>query len=263
MKQLAFPGHTLDDQIRRSIDTLKAYEPKNKPYWGCFSGGKDSVVIKEIARLSGVNVEWHYNVTTIDPPELVYFIREHHKDVKFERPKRNFFTAMPINGIPTRRLRWCCREFKESKSPKGAVLIFGVRAAESPRRAKTWQTMTANTKTKGYVVSPILYWSDAQVWEFIHIESLPYCKLYDEGFKRLGCIGCPSAGSGRIEQFKRWPNYEKKWKKGCKAVFDRRQGKEWFGAKRFKTWEELWEWWLSDNGLPKEECQGITDLFSR
>ncbi len=263
--QQTFPGwhQTL---IETSIETLRHYVPEDGPYYGCFSGGKDSCVIKRIAEMAGVPVVWHYNVTTIDPPELVYFIKREHPDVEFVRPRRNFFTAMVTKGFPTRVCRWCCEEFKESKSPAGARLILGIRAAESPRRAKNWQTFTQNTRKKGEMVNPILRWHDDDVWKFIHDQKMPYCCLYDEGFKRLGCIGCPMARSrDRDRDFARWPGYEKLWKRAFKRLWERRQalGKEWWGFVRFDSWEELFEWWKNDDPLPKqEECQGALELWS-
>ncbi len=134
---------SLDAFVADSIQLLQDNVPADgQPYWGCFSGGKDSCIIKELARVAKVPVEWHYNVTTIDPPELVHFIRREHADVSFDRPKHNFFTVAQKKGFPTRRMRWCCEEFKEKRSPKGRVLIFGVRAAESARRAKAWAPVT-------------------------------------------------------------------------------------------------------------------------
>lgn len=121
------------------------------------------------------------------------------------------------------------------------------------------------------MISPILYWTDAHVCEYIRDRELPYCSLYDEGFDRLGCIGCPMAReSGRRREFARWPRYEEAWKRAFKAVWDKRtgtmqkNGRPWFGDARFANWESMWEWWLSDEALPGEEdeCQGVLDLWS-
>ena len=260
--------------VADSIKLLRENVPTDgQPYWGCFSGGKDSCVIKELARVAGVPVEWHYNVTTIDPPELVRFIRREHPDVSFDRPKHNFFTVALKRGFPTRRVRWCCEEFKEKRSPKGRVLIFGVRAAESARRAKAWTPVTWHHRQNAPVVCPIIEWSDVHVWEYIRRENIPYCKLYDEGFKRLGCIGCPMAGqAGREREFARWPGYERKWKQLFRDIWQRRtgsqqrDGREWFGNRFFDNWEEMWDWWMSDDPLPGEKtgdgCQDQLDLFS-
>src|SRR4030042_1502264 len=205
-----FDKRTLE---QRSVDLLRSYQPKDHPYYGGFSGGKDSCVIKELAKRAGVNVVWHYNVTTIDPPELTRFIKRHHADVVWERPEENFFACAENRGFPTRIVRWCCEEFKESRSPIGSTLIMGVRWAESARRRKAWREVTMHIKTHQVAISPILYWSDEHVWQYIRDNSLPYCSLYDEGFKRLGCIGCPMArAKGRQREFVRWPHFERRWK---------------------------------------------------
>jgi phosphoadenosine phosphosulfate reductase len=261
---------SLEAYTQDAIRLLRACQPSDKPYYGCFSGGKDSCVIKELAKMAGVNVIWHYNVTTIDPPELVHFIRREHPDVILERPKENFFTyaIKHKKGFPTRRTRWCCEVYKERTSPKGSFLLMGMRAAESPRRAKAWQSVSFHRTTQSTVLCPIIGFSDEQVWDFIESLNLPYCELYDQGFDRIGCIGCPMARkSGRLAEFARWPGFDKKWKQLFKNVWDartgstQRDGQIWFGDRYFKNWEEMWEWWLSDEPLPTDECQGLKELF--
>ena len=59
------------------------------------------------------------------------------------------------------------------------------------------------------VVNPIIDWTDEDVWEFIHEYNVPYCELYDQGYKRLGCIGCPMGTvKHREEEFERYPKYK-------------------------------------------------------
>ena len=262
------PEYDLPELERKAILLLQTHEPKDRPYWGCFSGGKDSVVIKELAKRAGVNVEWHYNVTTIDPPELVRFIRREHPDVVFERPEKSFFKAMPIRGIPMRIGRWCCDEYKERKIyTQDTRLIMGVRADESPRR-KAWKQVSRHQTTKAVVILPILFWKEGQLWEYIRQNCIAYCCLYDEGFKRLGCVGCPMTSSQkRRVEFGRWPQYERLWKKGFKEYWENKTGKLdrngnlWFGDRNFSNWQEMWNWWLNDEPLPHEdECQGSLDL---
>ena len=101
----------------------------------------------------------------------------------------------------------------------------GVRAEESPRRKGLWETVNTNRqKNGGLIICPILYWTEVDVWEFITQQKMEYCCLYDEGFKRLGCIGCPMAGKKRRENFDRWPGYEKIWKKGFDLYWNRWKG---------------------------------------
>jgi len=252
-----------------AITYLRDFCPKDK-YYGCFSGGKDSVVIKRLAEIAEVPIEWHYNVTTIDPPELIYFMKRHHPDVVWERPKHGpFFQRMEKKGFPTRRCRWCCEEYKESVAPRGSHMVLGVRAAESSARAKRWGPATVHRRTNAIAVSPIVYWEDVDVWDFIREEKLPYCRLYDEGFDRLGCIGCPMAReSGRKKEFARWPGYERLWMRSFMRIWERRtgttqrDGRIWFGDAYFTRWEEMWDWWLEDRALPKKDDGQIMLEFS-
>jgi len=275
VKQLALPGAglTLDEVLPRSVEAIRTFAPKDGPYYGLFSGGKDSVALREVARMAGMDVIWHYNVTTIDPPELVRFIKQHHPNVLWVRsPHGPFFRrAAEVKGLPTRVARWCCEEYKEARSPRGARLLMGIRAAESPRRAKTWGLVTHHARTRSQAINPLIHWPDDVLWEFIRGAGLPYSELYDEGFRRLGCVGCPMAYTKiRIREFERWPRFERRWRWVFERVWKRkhgtmqRDGRQWFGDRYFSGWEEMWSWWLHDERLPgqKDECQGTLEMWA-
>ena len=113
-------GPPLYMMVQRAVALLQMHAPADgSPYYGCFSGGKDSVVIKELARMAGVKIEWHYNVI-IDPPELMRFIKDHHPDVEWiyathkrgplkGQRKSHFFRRIKEKLlVPTRFRRWCC-----------------------------------------------------------------------------------------------------------------------------------------------------------
>jgi len=216
-----------EDKIRRSIGLLQHYESgalklSTDGYYLAFSGGKDSCVIKQLAIEAGVSFKPWYNLTTIDPPELVQFIKRHHADVSWNKPKMPMLARLSerTNGPPTRLARWCCAEYKE-QGGKGFAKVIGVRISESVNRANTWREFQPH-RTDGFILAPIAYWTDDDVWKFIRSRNLPYCKLYDEGFKRLGCIGCPLAGKiGQDKEFARWPKYELAWKKAVFKFYDR------------------------------------------
>ena len=253
--EFALPGLSLDDWTENAILLLQQHEPAGG-YRGCFSGGKDSCVIKEIARMAGVSVDWHYNVTTLDPPELVYFIRKHHSDVAFGRPEKNYFARLAEkNFLPTRAARWCCEEFKERLAGDSRMAILGIRAEESRRRMKDWGELTWHRRARVWTVLPIFQWREIEVWAFIEEHALPYCSLYDEGISRIGCIGCPlpSPATRRME-FARWPGYERLWRRAferlwkARAGMPQRDGREWFGSARFSGWEEMWDCWI-DSGM--------------
>jgi len=256
----------LDVKIKRAIDFLKTWEEtalslSENGYYLAFSGGKDSVVIKKLAEMAGIKFESYYNNVTIDPPELVRFIKKSHPDVKWNNPEKHLLNRMgEVVTPPTRLIRWCCREYKE-KGGDGKGKIIGVRATESPRRKGLWREVIKNRRT-GMFFCPILYWSDEDVWNFINNYNVEYCSLYDEGFKRLGCIGCPMGGrKNQLKEFARWPGYEKMWKKAFMKLFESRhlltkRGKVRFYAK-YESWENLWEWWLSgEKQIDHGVCQG-------
>jgi len=91
-----------------------------------FSGGKDSVLADDLCRLAGIPYEPYYSVTGIDPPELVYFIRDNFPNIEFKYPTMSIFKALAEhNGFPTRQNRWCCKLLKESV--RGGIIIQGVR----------------------------------------------------------------------------------------------------------------------------------------
>lgn len=265
---------SLDDATERAIELLLAHEPGLTVAWGmklyerhegyylAFSGGKDSVVIKHLAKLAGVKFDATYSATTIDPPELIRYLKTYHRDVRWrESGYGNMMARIQYNGMPTRFARWCCREFKENGG-EGRVCVFGVRAAESKARELRWREVSeANFQRKA--ICPIVYWTDAQVWEFILQHKLPYCELYDEGFDRLGCIGCPlKNGSSRKTDFKRWPRFERNWKEACRKYWETHKdqvlpsGKKNFCA-QFRTWQAFWRWWMADKtpDIMREECQ--------
>lgn len=107
------------DKEQVAIDRLKMFEPP-EGYYLAFSGGKDSVVIKALADMAGVKYDAHYRVTSVDPPELVQFIKKVHPDVSRDRPlDKNGNQITMWNLIPKKRMpptqvmRYCCKDLKE------------------------------------------------------------------------------------------------------------------------------------------------------
>lgn len=183
-----------------------------------YSGGKDSDVILELARMSGIPFEAIYKNTTIDPPYTI----KHCKDngVKIVNPKQTFFQLIREQGYPTRFKRFCCSQLKEYKIHDRA--IQGIRRSESNKRAERYKEpeycRTYSAKEKVRIYLPILEWSNEDVEQFIKERNIKCHPLYYNEFgefdvkKRLGCIGCPLASKKiRRLQFMKYPKMLKLW----------------------------------------------------
>ena len=275
------------DKVQVAIERLKTFEPP-EGYYLAFSGGKDSVTIKALADMAGVKYDAHYNLTSVDPPELVHFIKTF-DDVIIDIPRDKdgkqitMWNLIPKKKMPpTRMVRYCCRELKEFGG-QGRMVITGVRWAESSNRKRNQGEITVMSPKKKIkeemvdsgnfmqtprggvilnndnedsrkmveqcykqsktVVNPIIDWSDSEVWEFIKEYEIPYCRLYDEGYKRLGCIGCPMGNvNHRREEFERYPKYKKAYMRAFDRMINERN---WGGySTTWNTGMEALEWWF-------------------
>ena len=93
------------------------------------------------------------------------------------------------------------------------------------------------------VVNPIIDWDDSEVWEFIHEYDVPYCELYDKGYKRLGCIGCPMGGGCKQEEeFDKYPAIKNLYLKAFEKMLEAREARE--AETNWKTPMEVMNWWL-------------------
>ncbi len=263
------------DKVKIAIDRLQAFEPP-EGYYLAFSGGKDSQCIYHLAKEAGVKFDAHYNLTTADPPELVWFIKKNYPDVSIDRPKETMWQLIPRKLMPPTRLaRFCCEALKEGGG-EGRIVVTGVRWAESVRRKQNRgiaevgrnlillndneeeRMMFENCTKKGKrIINPIVDWEDEDVWEYIHSRKLEYCSLYDEGFKRLGCIGCPMAGTqGMAKEFERWPKYKQAYLRAFQRMIDNRIAKgKMEGKTNWGTPEDVYNWWLYGTGEKEIEGQ--------
>lgn len=182
-----------------------------------YSGGKDSDVILQLAKESGINFRAIYKNTTIDPPGTINHAKEAGAEIL--RPKKSFFQLIREHGLPTRLKRNCCSELKEYKVLDRCIV--GVRKAESRKRAERYNEPTECRGTKENPweqIYPILDWTDEDIAEFINDRGIKCHPLYyDEkgNFhveRRLGCMGCPLiSDKRRIEFFIKHPKWFRQW----------------------------------------------------
>ena len=259
----------LTEKIEYSINLLKKSEkmalemdPENGFYLA-FSGGKDSQVLYHLAVMGGVKFKAHMNLTSVDPPEVIRFVKRQYPDVELIKPRMSIFEmAKKKHLLPTRRFRWCCAEYKEVGGV-GKVTLIGIRKQESARRSKRNEVELGNRKFSGnfdqwsehrekmvtcvggkdkILVSPILHWTSRDVWEFLNSNGIPHCSLYDKGYKRIGCILCPMSGhKQKVREIRDFPHVKTNW---IKAIEWLRENK-WADTSLSKDSEMAFNWWIS------------------
>lgn len=256
--------------LRKSEALALRYDPQNG-FALAFSGGKDSQTLYHVAEMAGVKFHAFFSPTSVDPPAVIRFIRRQYPDVEFMKLKTNIFEmAKKKRILPTMTRRWCCAEFKEVYGA-GKVTLIGIRREESNRRAKRNEVEVSSRKFSEnfdqfsehqeemvtcvsgkdkILVSPILNWTEDDVWDFLNSEGIPHCELYDKGYKRIGCIMCPmSTQKQRIREMRDYPHVLRKWY----------QTIEWLDENVWKYNEKIENistrdrihWWIS--GLNLEE----------
>lgn len=175
---------------------------------------------------------------------------------------------------PTRIVRYCCQVLKEQSTPNRMV-VTGVRAAESVNRRgrgafqykvkaadkrKSWslehaeevyeesheygeawdcQMITLMKKRKDMIVNAIYEWTEQDVWNYIHSRNIEYNRLYDIGFKRVGCVGCPMASFKEKEkEFSLYPHIKENYIKAFDKMMKTMDNDTW------KSGEDVFDWWL-------------------
>lgn len=252
-------------ELLRKAEKIAMNYDKDDGFFLAFSGGKDSQALYHIAELGEVKFKAHMNLTSVDPPEVIRFVKKCYPDVELVKPKESIYSiAIRRKILPTMRIRWCCAEFKESAGA-GKVTLIGIRHEESSRRSRRNEVEISSRKFSGtldgleeyrheqkakearkkskkdgvnimnadqeqtlgcihgkesLLISPIIHWTERDVWEFLNqVIQVAHCELYDEGWRRLGCICCPmsSAKHRRMEE-QRWPHVKRNWIKAIKAI---------------------------------------------
>ena len=215
----------LTKKVEQAIKLIKLAGADGEVVEVAYSGGKDSDVILELTKMTGIKYRAIYKNTTIDPPGTIAHVKEAGAEIL--KPKRTFFDIVRENGSPSRFTRFCCRELKEYKVLD--KVIMGVRKAESTKRAASYSEPTecrfyGSKKEHVEAFYPILEWSDQEVIDFITERGLKIHPLYyrEDGSidvtRRVGCMCCPMASTRkRLVQFKKWPNMVKAYIKSQQA----------------------------------------------
>nr|DAR24198.1 MAG TPA: phosphoadenosine-phosphosulfate reductase [Caudoviricetes sp.] len=254
-------------ELLQKAEKLALSYDAEQGYYLAFSGGKDSQALYHMAQLAGVKFQGHMNLTSVDPPEVIRFVKQNYPEVELIKPKKSIFQiAIERQILPTMRVRWCCEEYKEMAGA-GKVTLIGIRKSESARRAKRNEVEISSRKFSGdlealeayrqaqrakrarrqskkngvnitnadeektlgcihgkesLLISPIIHWTEQDVWDFLNeVVSVSHCSLYDEGWHRIGCIGCPMSSykQKKLEE-ERYPHVKRGWLRAIKKIRD-------------------------------------------
>ena len=268
------------EKVEKSIMRLNEFAketPSGRLAITAFSGGKDSLVAYMMCIEAGIKFKAIYSPTSVDPPELINYIKNifnpwakknNYPEVVFE--KYNTWKSGPLKGKiktmwslisnraipPTRLARYCCDELKERTGEKGDVIITGVRWEESKSRSKR---KMCNWYKEKLQVRPIVDWTEVEVWSYILENNIPYCKLYDEGWNRLGCIGCPLS-SNQKRELQAYPKYRENYIRAFNHMVEYRRNKD-MRCDGWSNGEEIMKWWIGDCEKKRTEIDGQCSMF--
>lgn len=257
------------DLIRKSEKMALRLDPENG-FYNTFSGGKDSQCLYHLVKMAGVKAKTHMSITSLDPPEVIRFVKTQYSDVERVSPKTNIWEmTKKKHTLPTRIVRWCCAEFKETGGT-GKVTLIGIRKEESTRRLKRGEVSTSIKNKRNeesfdqwseheeqmvscvkgkdkILVSPIIHWTARDVWKFLNVNNIPHCELYDQGWTRIGCICCPmSQYRQKIKEIERWPHIKRNWIKTIQWLIDNG-----YVSHNLSDAEMGFRWWISDKSFDK------------
>ena len=263
-----------------------------KPLVITYSGGKDSDVLLALAERSGIPFEVLHSLTTADAPETVRHVRDtfrrlEEKGVKCTVDKHvqpdgsriTMWNLIPRKLMPpTRLVRYCCSVLKEGGG-KDRFIATGVRWDESSARKQRGglevlssdikkalilsndndedRRLFENCQMKGKrVVNPIIDWTTADVLDYAVAEHICMNPLYECGFNRVGCVGCPMAGKfWREFEFTKFPKYKAAYIRAFQKMMEERErrGKTVNGTRWGRDGVDVFHWWMEDGVLPGQE----------
>ncbi|MEM0001430.1 MAG: phosphoadenosine phosphosulfate reductase family protein [Desulfurococcaceae archaeon] len=213
----------LEEKAIKYLKRIQNRYPSLKPVVS-YSGGKDSLVTLDLAHRAYGSLEIIFNDTGLEMPETLNNVEKvadlyGHK-LYVASAGDIFWRAVEVFGPPGKDYRWCCKVAKlvpiakltKTVWPGGALNLVGQRAYESLDRAKS--PLVWRNKWIPHMISttPIQYWSQLACWLYIYKYKLPYNRLYEEGFDRLGCYLCPSCALAEYRDVERkYPELWSKW----------------------------------------------------
>jgi len=181
-----------------------------------YSGGKDSLVVLDLALETLRDFYVIFNDTTLELPDTYKNVHEVECKVGvpiyWARAVANFTDIVKQYAPPARDFRYCCKMLKLAPisallnkiAPSGSVSIVGQRKYESSLRARLPPVAQSRWVANTIVAAPVNEWTSLHIWLYILDKELPYNRAYEKGFDRIGCWVCPANELAEIELAKMW-----------------------------------------------------------
>lgn len=269
----------------------------DKPIEVCYSGGKDSDVLLEVAKASKKPFVISYSSTTCDSPDTIKHIKEVFKREEaggvscvcrkpiYKGVPTSMWKLIPLKTMPpTRIVRYCCAVLKEQVTENN-IVATGVRKDESVKRStrKPIEAIGKSRKeTIGYdpsliqssfimdntldrkiaehcemgkktCVNPIINFTEREIWQIIYDCHIKVNPMYENGYNRVGCVGCPMASlETRLKEFNDYPLIKERYIKAFDAMVKVREDKGLNNSNCNIIWkngQDVFDWWLHDPNL--------------
>lgn len=199
-------------------------------------------------------------------------------DAVGKKVRTTMWNLIPKKKIPPTRIkRYCCAILKETGC-KNRMIATGVRWDESNKRKSrdVFETLgkskkegirisdekmllTDNDDTRKVfeqcqlkaktVVNPIIDWPNRDIWEYYRNECKMHNILYEMGYDRVGCIGCPLVGKIRWKELADFPTYQRAYIGAFDRMLDAMRNDGTGRFPRWRTGHDVFLWWMEDDNV--------------
>lgn len=274
-KQIIFRDMNIEEKANEAMKFIKKkilhYEKKGCNIYVGFSGGKDSLVTLDLIRrvqedndMCIDDIPAIYADTTLMDKVVNKYVEtlnlsDYRWNIKYRLPLHDWEYFCKHIRPPSNTCRWGDKLLKNypimsylrskilnDSWERGKINAFiGTRADEGIKR-KYYGRIDYNKFSKMYNLYPIYYFTTKDIWEYITTRKLEYCKVYDQGRKRVGCLICPMNSNGRDEEYLNDRCDLKKFKSKYYGYLIQYAEEHLIGdGKENNDW--LWDTWINGN----------------
>jgi phosphoadenosine phosphosulfate reductase len=212
------PSPLLPQKVANSIALLRAAVQDYGRVVYSSSLGVESIVLTDLIWEHAPQIDI-FTVDTGRLPEqtlelLERIERRYRRRIRVVYPEapavQNYVADNGINGFyHSLAQRQSCCAIRKIEPFRRAVLgynawVTGVRHEQSEARAST-KAVEWDERYRMQKLSPLLAWTQDEIWEYVRTRKLPYNPLHDLGYPSIGCAPCTRAiEPGQDSRAGRW-----------------------------------------------------------